>query len=82
MAYRLAAGRGPSNRLSNLVDVVDNIRGLGTNARLVDNTSRRDTVEIFASNRYSHNKVNEGRAIGVDGVLKGQDLVVDVLLSC
>ena len=81
MANRLAAGRSPSDCLSDLVNVIDNIRRLGTDARLVNDTSWRNTVQIFASNRYSYNEVDEGGAIGVDGILKSKDLIVDVFLS-
>lgn len=81
MANWLATRSCPSDCLSNLVDVVDNVGWLRTNARLVDDTCRGDTVEIFATDGYAHNEVHKSRSIGIDSILNCQDLVVDICLS-
>jgi hypothetical protein len=67
-------GRGECCSLD-LLDVTDDGIGTGTDARLVDDTGGRDTVEILAADGDTNHRAAEVRAVSCYGRLEGLQLV-------
>lgn len=74
-----AAQAGARDGLLDLLDVVDQSVGLGTNTSVVLDASHRVAVEILTADGDTNNLLGERVTVLVDGVLEGSNLVGHVV---
>lgn len=78
----LDAAQGCSiQSLLDLSNVVDNLGGACTNARIVFDTGGRHTVQVFTADGETNHQIGKGRTILLDGGGEGIDLVGHAGLS-
>lgn len=77
VAERNLGDGGVLEGLAEVVNEVDEGVGLNTDTTLVLDTSNGVTVEILATNGDTNDEVGQLRAVLLDGLLEGADLLVD-----
>jgi hypothetical protein len=81
VADGLALERGSTDSIPCLLDVLDQLLGLSTGARLVLDAGGSDAVQVLTTDRDTDHKVRKGSAVLGNGSLERCNLVVEAGLA-